>query len=115
MPTRKNDRNPHFGINVRQLRILRALSQDELAKALQIPSEHGGVIVSGWERGEREPSLAMVCKIADYFGVSCDFLLGRKPGKPFSDKTYSLLAVAEDEISEDNKKRLFEIIKVFAD
>ena len=30
-----------------------------------------------YERGEREPSTKLVCELADYFGVSADYLLGR--------------------------------------
>lgn len=115
MPTRKNDRNPYFGHNIRQLRMSFDISQDELAEKLKIPSKHGGVIVSGWERGEREPSLAMVCKIADFFGVTCDWLLGRTSKNQFTDKVYTLIVKGEDKISEEDKVRLYKVIKAFTD
>ncbi len=34
-------------------------------------------LLSHYENGLREPGLAFVVKAADYYGVSCDFLLGR--------------------------------------
>jgi transcriptional regulator with XRE-family HTH domain len=33
--------------------------------------------VGMWERGQREPDGDMLCRIADMFGVSLDYLLGR--------------------------------------
>jgi hypothetical protein len=33
--------------------------------------------VAGWEAGRRDPDTAMVVRLAEYFGVSTDYLLGR--------------------------------------
>nr|DAD85665.1 MAG TPA: helix-turn-helix XRE-family like protein [Siphoviridae sp. ctP6113] len=35
-------------------------------------------VISMYERGERAPSVENLIRIADFFGVSVDFLLGRK-------------------------------------
>ena len=35
--------------------------------------------LSRWERNENDPSLALAAKLADYYGVSVDFLLGLTP------------------------------------
>lgn len=35
-------------------------------------------MIGQYERGERIPSLKTVVALADYFGVSVDFLLGRE-------------------------------------
>ena len=35
-------------------------------------------MISLYERGEKAPSVDALIKLADYFGVSIDFLLGRK-------------------------------------
>ena len=32
--------------------------------------------LSRWERNENDPSLALAAKLADYYGVSVDYLLG---------------------------------------
>lgn len=114
MPTRINDRNQYFSHNVRQLRMSFNMSQDELAIKLKTPSKHGGAIVSGWERGEREPSFTTLCKIADLFGVSTDWLLGRTPPtSPFGSKIFSLLVREEENMSEDDKQRLMKVIQAF--
>ena len=35
--------------------------------------------LSRWERNENDASLALAAKLADYYGVSVDFLLGLTP------------------------------------
>ena len=32
-----------------------------------------------WENGTREPDLSTLCRVAKYFGISTDALLGNKP------------------------------------
>ena len=36
------------------------------------------MLISFWETGSREPDLDALVKIADFFEVSVDFLLGRE-------------------------------------
>ena len=64
---------------MREARIRRGLSQNELAKAANLTS---GVIVSRWELAETEPSLEMVTRVAAALNVSLDWLVngqGRAP------------------------------------
>jgi len=63
-----------FGKILKQLRQERNLSQRKLAEELGFSNQ----TVSFWEIGRREPDLDTLTKIADYFEVSTDFLLGRK-------------------------------------
>ena len=58
---------------LRGLRKNAGLSQKELAKTLAISQP----TVCAWEKGEKEPSSKSAAKLADYFGVSMDYLLGR--------------------------------------
>lgn len=37
--------------------------------------------VRRYERGEREPTLRALCALADYYGVTLDYLVGRKKEK----------------------------------
>lgn len=62
-----------FGERLRQLRTARELSQMELAKQLKTSKSS----VNMYERCEREPSLEMLEKVADFFNVDLDYLLGK--------------------------------------
>lgn len=61
-----------FGVTLQQLRIGRGLTQSELATALGLAAN---AHISFLENGKKEPSPALVVRIAEYFGVSCDYLL----------------------------------------
>lgn len=37
--------------------------------------------ITDYERGRREPQLGAVVRLADFFGVSLDYLVGRNPQK----------------------------------
>lgn len=59
--------------NIKNLRVAQGLNQVELAKILCVTKQ----CVSNWENDNVLPSIDMLCKIADFFGVSTDYLLGR--------------------------------------
>ncbi|MCH5299683.1 MAG: helix-turn-helix transcriptional regulator [Ruminococcus sp.] len=61
-----------LGANIRKLREARRLSQTELAKALSVSKQS----VSNWENKNIVPSVEMLLKIAKYFSVTPNFLLG---------------------------------------
>lgn len=60
---------------LQRLRKEAKLTQDQISETLQVPTRTYG----SWERGERQPDFQILCKIADYFNVSTDYLLGRVP------------------------------------
>lgn len=62
-----------FQLRVKQLREEKGISQAKLAQDIGVT--YGAV--GNWESGTREPKFETVIKIADYFGVSIDYLLGR--------------------------------------
>ena len=59
---------------LKEIREEKGLSQRELAKLLNIDKS----TVAKYETGERSPDADMIVKLADFFDVSTDFLLGRK-------------------------------------
>jgi transcriptional regulator with XRE-family HTH domain len=65
--------NKMFQDRLKKLRKERNLSQDEVGKPLNI----SGRTVGNYESGEREPSLDTLIKIADFYKVNMDYLLGR--------------------------------------
>ena len=58
-------------IGLKLIRKQKRLSQQKVAIELNISRE----ALSHYENGRREPSLAMLIKMSDYFGVSIDFLI----------------------------------------
>ncbi|MBO5929453.1 MAG: helix-turn-helix transcriptional regulator [Clostridia bacterium] len=66
-----------FSRTITLLRKERGLSQKEVAVSLKISQ----ALLSHYEKGIRECGLDFVVRIADYYNVSCDYLLGRTPDK----------------------------------
>lgn len=65
--------NDSFPRIITLLRTERKLTQKQAADALDISQ----ALLSHYERGARECGLDFLIKIADFYGVSCDYLLGR--------------------------------------
>lgn len=62
-----------FGYILRNLREEKGLSQVDLAKQLNITSQS----LSQYELNKRMPDIDMINRLANYFNVSVDYLLGR--------------------------------------
>ncbi len=60
--------------NIKKLRITRGANQVMLARILGVTKQ----CVSNWENGNVLPSIEMLVKMADVFGVTTDHLLGRE-------------------------------------
>ena len=58
--------------NIKKLRLAQNISQVELGKSLGVPKQ----CISNWENDNILPSIEMLIKIAKYFNVSTDYLLG---------------------------------------
>ena len=61
-----------LGEQIKKLRINKNLSQVDLAKKLNVTKQS----VSNWENENIMPSIDMLVKIAELFGVTTDYLLG---------------------------------------
>ena len=66
-----------FGDKIRLLREKEKISRDELALKLGL-TYHA---LAKYETNDREPDHETLRKIADFFHVSIDYLLGKKPTK----------------------------------
>lgn len=60
-----------FSDKLYKLRISKGISQKELADNLGVAQSS----INYWEKGQRDPSITVVKKIAEYFGVSLDYLM----------------------------------------
>ena len=65
--------NELFTERLRELRAEQGVSQVMLAESLGVSKG----IISLWENGLREPTLSNLVALADFFGVTLDYLTGR--------------------------------------
>ncbi len=63
-----------FPGRLRRLRERRRMNRKAMGECCGLSKN----IIGMYERGEKEPSLKTLIKIADFFEVSTDYLLGRK-------------------------------------
>jgi len=89
--------NSEFPRILTLLRKERGISQKKAASELSISQ----ALLSHYEKGIRECGLDFVVKAADYYNVSCDFLLGRSPER--TGTTLSIEDIPEADLSTDNK------------
>lgn len=68
---------------LKRLREEKNMTQAELGKALEISPSAIGM----YEQGRRTPDIPTLKKIASYFNVSLDYLLGNEPAKAAQPKT----------------------------
>ena len=63
---------------LRELRLQKHLSQKEVAKILDVSPS----IISGYENGERTPSLENLLALSHLYKCSTDYLLGKSQSTP---------------------------------
>ncbi|CRZ34959.1 DNA-binding XRE family transcriptional regulator [Herbinix hemicellulosilytica] len=96
-----------LGDKIKVLREGKNVSQKELAQAIGVSD----VMISLYEQGKKSPSLPTIVKIADYFNVSTDYLLGTKAVN--NDIPENIMAAARNllELPEENRKLAIDMIK----
>lgn len=62
---------------IRRLREARKLNQVELGKRLGVTKS----CVCNWENDNAQPSVEMLVRLASFFSVSTDYMLGFEPGE----------------------------------
>lgn len=68
-------------LSLKKIRQSKGLAQKEVAAYLGVTQ----TAVSDWERGEREPDFKTILKLANFFNVSVDYLLGRDNSQHVND------------------------------
>ncbi len=87
------------------LRKEKGISQKNAAKELGVSQS----LLSHYEKGIRECGLLFVLKAAEYYDVSCDYLLGKSPEKKGT--TISIEDLKEEQSEEKNgKSRTFKVL-----
>ena len=97
-----------FRVRLKELREKFGYSQASFAEAFGTKQS----TVGNWESGAREPKFDTMQRLADFFGVSVDYLLGRDDTKvvedhdPLDDIKFALFGDADidDDVLEDVRK-----------
>lgn len=104
------------GNRIKQLREEKGLKQEELAKVLLVAPSTIGM----YERDEREPNDSITLKIADFFGVSTDYLLGKTDiRQPITQVDFekhllnSKFAEKYNKLTDEQKKTLDSLVEVW--
>ena len=74
-----------FGTRLKTLRTQRGMQQSQLGQAVGVSAS----AVGAYERGQREPTLAVLAALSDALGVPADALLGREaaPAAPAGERS----------------------------
>jgi len=95
-----------IGEKIKQLRDENDITQEDLGKHLKIHRS----TVANYESGNRQPDIETCKQIAEYFGVSIDFLVGKKQ-KKYRDFIYDAKTFfSSDSVTEAEKDRVLKKI-----
>jgi len=106
-------------MRLKELREQRGISQTELANFLGVVRS----TICQYEKGNRMPDSNILGKLADYFGVTVDYLLGReddserdeKPQLHIPDKYKDVLVAFEggaDDLTQEDVDKVIEYIEL---
>ena len=105
-------------MNLKLLRKQKNITLQEMATDFNSSPQ----VLNNYENGKRQPDFDTLIKLADYFGVSVDYLIGRKGASaaPFG-SAVSQLTEEESEllqnyrrVSENSKRNIFSLAEVLA-
>ena len=113
-----------FGENLKRLRQRKKISQDELARKLNIKQ----YVISSWEIGRSEPNIEQIKFLSTYFNVPTDYLLGKDVIMVNDEKEFEIVTnhfkqdINDDVINEIvklleelNEKNKTKIVKIIED
>lgn len=110
------EKSPMHGERLKKLRKDKKLTQTQLGEKINVTK----VSISGYESGDRSPDTDNLRRLADFFGVTTDYLLGRSDDpelteKEEDEKLYKELDEILDNLPEDERNRLWAKIKAYAE
>jgi len=96
-----------FADRLKRLRFEKDITQAEFAKVIGVAQQ----TVGSWEKGNSAPNYDTLNKIADYFNVSADYLLGRKSANKISlSREQKNLLNGFDGLNDEGKKAIMVLI-----
>ncbi len=97
-------------MRIKELRQLKGVTQGEIADKLNITSQ----VISRYENNLREPDIQTLCALADFFGVTIDYLVEHSPAgssdNPFTANELELIGEYR-KLDAADQARLFKIVK----
>jgi transcriptional regulator with XRE-family HTH domain len=72
--------------------------------------------INKYENGAANPSYEMLWKLADFFNVSVDYLMGKNNsfnGDPITNREITELVKVFDSLSEEDKEKAIKMLKIF--
>lgn len=97
---------------LKELRKERGVTQEDLAKFLNVKRN----AISRYETDDREPDHDVLIKIAQFFNVSIDYLLGNSEtnitSKALPDPDHKAILSSYDSLSDKNKAELIRIARL---
>ncbi|MCI5941475.1 MAG: helix-turn-helix domain-containing protein [Ligilactobacillus animalis] len=88
-----------IGSRIKDLRKSKKMSQSDLGKMIGVSQ----TTVTAWETGRAEPASAYISKLADFFNVSADYLLGRPEKKTDTTKSDKIEDMLDSAMTFDGK------------
>lgn len=99
-------------LRLKELRNKKKLSQSVIARQFGITQQ----AYANYERGARQPDFDTLNKLADYFNVSVDYLLGREektaPLEPSLTEKQQLILDLAEQLSDEDAKKLIDYAKL---
>lgn len=99
-------------LNLRELRKKRGISLKELGEIIGVAES----TVSLYENEKRQPDFSTLNKLADYFNVTTDYLLGREektaPLEPSLTEKQQLILDLAEQLSDEDAKKLIDYAKL---
>lgn len=90
-------------MRLKELREERGLTQSDVANAIQTSQSN----IARWEKELNEPSASFVIKLADFFEVSTDYLLGRA-----DDFENIAVSATKNQLSVEEERLLYSLRKL---
>lgn len=102
-----------FGERLRELRESRGLRQSDIADAIGISS----VMIVNYEKGVKSPQIEKLKLLADFFGVTVDYLLGNESSVNELEEEFpegvQVLRRASKELTPEARKKMIQLMKAF--
>ena len=101
-------------LNLKNLRQSKKLTQGEVAKLINTTQ----TCYNYYEKEKRQPSIETLCKLADYYNVSLDYLIGRNFGNEvgYLTDTQKNIVYILKQLNDDNLNEILSVaIKMIDD